>query len=376
MAAVLLSASAGLPGAGTAAVRPNDDRLVDSVTGLSVRVPDDWRGSLSGLRLPRATVDRLRLSTYEIETSPLPARCPTQELIRRMPADGALVWVMERLTPSRALLRSLPPRPPRYTLTRRETRGCFRGAYRWRFRTGGRAITVVALLASAVTPTTRQRTADAIASLRVEPVVVGRSRQGRPIKLIAAGSARGGPRILVVGCIHGDECAAAAVVNRLRAAPSPSSDLWLMPTLNPDGRATRQRQNSAGVDLNRNFPRTWERVGSRGDRYYPGPGPASERETRVGMHVVRRLRPDITIWFHQPEINVRAGGGSERAARAYARLVGLPYLPLPVPPGAATAWQTRTIKGSQAFVVELPAGPLSADDAARHVRAIRALGAR
>jgi protein MpaA len=93
----------------------------------------------------------------------------------------------------------------------------------------------------------------------------------------------------------------------------------------------------------------------------------------VAIGLVERLRPDVTIWYHQPERNVRSGGGSERLARRYARLAGLPFRRLPVPPGAATRWQVRRFPGSQAFVVELPAGPLSPADAARHARAVRLL---
>ena len=46
--------------------------------------------------------------------------------------------------------------------------------------------------------------------------------------------------------------------------------------------------------------------------------------------------PDLTIWFHQPEVNFRQGGGATGSARRYARIVGLPFLALPIPPGAAT----------------------------------------
>jgi len=180
----------------------------------------------------------------------------------------------------------------------------------------------------------------------------------------------------VIGCIHGDECAAAPIIRRLRATPARSFDLWIVPTLNPDGVALGQRQNANGVDLNRNFPGTWASGRGRGDRYYPGTRAASEPETRVGMRIVRRIRPDITIGFHQPEVNVRAGGGSEQAAKRYARRVDLPYVPLPVSAGAATAWQTRVFAASQAFVVELPAGRLDSMASARHVRAVRALGSR
>src|SRR4051794_14590463 len=82
-------------------------------------------------------------------------------------------------------------------------------------------------------------------------VVVGHSVQGRAIELVHV--AGPGPRVLVVGCVHGNECAALPVIAALRRA-HPREDLWLVPNLNPDGYAARTRGNAHGVDLNRSFP--------------------------------------------------------------------------------------------------------------------------
>jgi beta-N-acetylhexosaminidase len=49
--------------------------------------------------------------------------------------------------------------------------------------------------------------------------------------------------------------------------------------------------------------------------------------------------------------------------------VGLPARWLPHYHGTATGWQNSTFRRSTAFVVELPAGPLSRADARRHARA-------
>jgi protein MpaA len=186
---------------------------------------------------------------------------------------------------------------------------------------------------------------------------LGDSRQGRPIRVVHAGDPAE-PRVLVVGCIHGDECAGSAIARRLLAGgPRHFVDLWVVPNLNPDGRASGTRQNARGVDLNRNFPYRWE-PGPRG-RYYPGPRPMSEPETRIAAALVRRIEPDVTIWFHQPLALVDPARRDPVIERRYARLVGLPLVALERLHGTATSWQNHTFRGTTAFVVELPGGPLA-----------------
>jgi hypothetical protein len=43
-------------------------------------------------------------------------------------------------------------------------------------------------------------------------------------------------------------------------------------------------------------------------------------------------------------------------------------------PGVATLWQNHRFPDASAFVVELPAGPMSAAEVTRHVRAVHAMG--
>jgi protein MpaA len=200
-----------------------------------------------------------------------------------------------------------------------------------------------------------------------ERELLGQSYEGRPIRVFH----RGDPdeiRVLVVGCIHGDECAGVRIARRLRSGrPRSSLDLWILPSLNPDGRAAHTRQNARGVDLNRNFPYRWRR-GPRG-RYYPGRRPASERETRIAMHLIQRIEPDITIWFHQPLALVDASGDLT-IERRYARLVGLPLVYLGRLHGTATSWQKHVLRGTEAFVVELPGGALRPPRAGRFANAV------
>jgi hypothetical protein len=203
---------------------------------------------------------------------------------------------------------------------------------------------------------------------------LGRSALGRRIAFYRFGDPAAATRILVVGCIHGTECAGLAVARRLATGRAPAGAAFaIIPNLNPDGLARRTRQNGRGVDLNRNFGSQWRPNGRRWDLEYSGPGPWSEPETRLARRLVGRFRPTITIWFHQPQGLVRAWGGSRSVARRYARLARERFRVLPWPNGSAPNWQNHRFPGTSAFVVELPGGALSAADTNRHVRAILGL---
>ena len=181
-----------------------------------------------------------------------------------------------------------------------------------------------------------------------------------------------GTRILVVGAIHGNETAGIAVVRALQRSHS-GADLWLVPSLNPDGVARGTRQNAHGVDLNRNFPAMWQPIGHPGSTYYAGARPFSEPETRAARDLIRRIHPQVTVWFHQHMDVVWAYGRSTAAGRRYARTAGLPFLHRPWLAGSATNWQNHLRGGGVSLTVELPAGALDAAALARQVRAVLAL---
>jgi predicted deacylase len=156
---------------------------------------------------------------------------------------------------------------------------------------------------------------------------VGTSVLGRPIVAVhrwRPGTAHA-MTLLVIGNMHGDEQAGLRVVRRLRQAPLPTNvDLWLIPSVNPDGTAADRRTNAHGVDLNRNFPRSWVRAG-RGTAHWSGPKAASEPETRALMQFVRRLHPRTTLVFHQPLYGVDSYRAKSMAlVRALSRRTGLP----------------------------------------------------
>jgi protein MpaA len=207
-----------------------------------------------------------------------------------------------------------------------------------------------------------------------QPEIVGHSTQGRPITIRRVGDSAARRRVLVVGCIHGNECEGIEITRRLVGHFVPRSvELWVVHNINPDGRHLGVRQNGRGVDLNRNFGSEWAPIGQRWDPEYSGPRPWSEPETRLARKLVKWLRPDASIWYHQPQALVRAWGHSRRLARRYAELAREPYRSIRWPNGTAPNWQNHRFRNAASFVVELPAGELPGASARRHAHAVRRL---
>jgi protein MpaA len=211
-------------------------------------------------------------------------------------------------------------------------------------------------------------------STAIRRVFLGRSVQGRPISAVVIGDPNATATALVVGNVHGDEPGGFAVVHRLRRfMPPAGSALWLVRSFNPDGTAAHTRQNAHGVDLNRNFPFHWHSLGPPGSRYYAGPRPLSEPESRIEHSLILRIRPRLTIWFHQPYDVTDRSGGDARLEKQFAALSGLPLRRLPRYPGSITSWQDFRLLDGTAFVVELPPGPPSPVAAARYAHAVEQL---
>ncbi len=202
-------------------------------------------------------------------------------------------------------------------------------------------------------------------------VVLGRSVRGREIVATRLGDPSSSRKALVVGAIHGTEAAGVRVTRTLRRRAVSGVDLWVVDSVNPDGVARGTRQNARGVDLNRNFSHRWQARGRRGDPTWGGPRPFSEPESRIVRRWVLRIRPAVTIWYHQPWGTVlRPCGAKAPVQRRYARVArmrlscrgdGLP--------GTATSWERRSVRGATPFVVELRGGRMGAGVIQRNARA-------
>jgi protein MpaA len=202
-------------------------------------------------------------------------------------------------------------------------------------------------------------------------VDLGDSVNGRDIVAYEVGSAHARTRVLVVGCIHGNEPAGIAIARAAARLRLPRGvALWVIPDLNPDGVAARTRQNAHNVDLNRNFPTGWY---LQTGVYNSGPRPLSEPESRIANELILRFRPTVSIWFHQHEDVVDDSSGSIALERRFAAIAGLPLQPLPRYGGSAVTWESARFPGSSPFVVELPPGMAAPPAVARYLRALLAI---
>lgn len=119
-----------------------------------------------------------------------------------------------------------------------------------------------------------------------------------------------GPRVLILGGVHGDEregvIASLGLLNSfLRSFPY-HLDLTLVPRFNEEGVLFNQRTNLRGVDLNRNLPtRDWSPV-IKTPRYHPGPFAGSEPENQALARFIEKEQPTFVLSLHSwhPVLNV------------------------------------------------------------------------
>jgi len=186
--------------------------------------------------------------------------------------------------------------------------------------------------------------------------LIGRSVRDRPIFAFLMGREDASEVYLALGQMHGDERAGVGVTRSklLNMDPPNHVALWVIPTMNPDGHARDRRTNANGVDLNRNFPsRDWVRQG-HGTRFYSGPKPMSEPETRAVKEFLDDLRPRTIVSIHQPLACVDYSGGTRSVTDWLAGALDLPARRLGSSGGNMTKWFNDKYPAKTAVTLELP----------------------
>ena len=216
---------------------------------------------------------------------------------------------------------------------------------------GAAGAAVAASLGGLLLPGTAQAADDA------RKFTIGHTSKDRPINAFLIGDRQARNKYVVLGQMHGDEPAGRMVARYRLVNKPPIEDVafWVIPTMNPDGHLRGTRVNARGVDLNRNFPsKTWVRRG-KGTRYWSGPRPASEPETRALVRFLSNVRPQTVVSIHQPLRAVDFSGGDRRVTYWLAKNLNLPVADIAVSGGGTmTSWFNAEFRRRTAVTVELP----------------------
>ena len=195
--------------------------------------------------------------------------------------------------------------------------------------------------------------------------VIGKTVTGRKIVAYFRGDPKAERVLVVLGQMHGDEPAGVRTATYIRAQlrPKRGAAVWVVPTMNPDGKARGTRTNARGVDLNRNWPTSGWIKGVKGSRTYGGPTKASERETRAMMRFLRRVKPDYIASIHQPLYGIGISDKDAVFEKRLASRLDLPRKHFGVVQGSGTSptltgWYNRYLgKHGTAITIEYGANP-------------------
>lgn len=190
---------------------------------------------------------------------------------------------------------------------------------------------------------------------------IGRSVQGRKIKVRRLGPPHRPVRMVIVGCIHGNEDDGRRIVEQLYDwTPPKNTTVYLISTMNPDGNVAsdgnalnlRGRLNARGVNLNRNFP-GGIRTGKRGRQTYSGPRDLSEPESRAVHKFLVEIDPRVLVVYHQHMNLIDFCGGNKGLQRAYAKRTKQRFTQLKRYRGSMATWYHKRRPKATVMTVEL-----------------------
>ena len=191
---------------------------------------------------------------------------------------------------------------------------------------------------------------------------IGLSVEGRPLDAWRFG-AEGGPPLLVLGGVHGDEPSSVEATRELgrrlaSGAVVAEVPVWLLPALNPDGLVRGHKNSARDVDLNRNFPAANFSPAHR-PGYFPGAHPLSEPETAALAALIEQAGIRAVVAVHAPFACINYDGPAAAWAERVAAACGWPAradIGYPTP-GSLGSW-LGIDRGVPILTLELPPGPL------------------
>ena len=143
------------------------------------------------------------------------------------------------------------------------------------------------------------------------------------IKLIYIQGEKNSKNILIIGVFHGEEPQGEYLINKYLEdfSNNNKNNLYFIPCLNPDGKSVNKRQNSNGIDLNRNFPtKNWRRIEKV--EYFGGTMAGSEIETKFMIEVLNDYKFDAILSIHAPFKIVNYDGPAQDFAKKISELTG------------------------------------------------------
>lgn len=152
----------------------------------------------------------------------------------------------------------------------------------------------------------------------------GYTSQNLPIFSYKFGKA--GPKILILGGVHGDEpegvYVAQSLLQNFLEKFVYQLQLTLVPIFNAEGALTSKRTNGNSVDLNRNLPtKNWTKK-YEVERYYPGTSACSEPENKALVQWIEAHQPKLVLTLHSWKPMINTNGDCEPEASILSQETG------------------------------------------------------
>ena len=146
-----------------------------------------------------------------------------------------------------------------------------------------------------------------------------KTKLGNIIQLLGNKNAK----TLVIGVFHGDEPQGKFLIENYLKENNLSDKLMFITCLNPDGLQLKQRTNSNGVDLNRNFPtKNWQLTDK--NEFFGGEAPQSEIETKFVVEILKEFKPELILTLHAPFKVVNYDGPAKEIAEKISKIINYP----------------------------------------------------